>query len=735
MFKTRPLVLAIAMASSAAAYAESETNKTDQNYLEEVTIIGSKSNAKTIAGSATVLDSEDLAVFNFTDINQVLADIPGVYATSEEGFGLRPNIGIRGSGTERSGKVTVMEDGVLVAPAPYSNPEAYYFPTTSRMAGVEVLKGTPVLAHGPATVGGAINFISTPIPSEELAGSIKAEYGENNNHRALGNIGGSGDVYGWLIEGQQYGSDGFHDIDNSSNDAGFDKQDVMAKFRLNTPSSNKGIYQQLDIKVQYAEESSDQSYAGTTDADFDADPDRRYGLTAEDQMNNDRTSASMNYLISVNDSLDVTALAYYAKYKRDWFKLNKINGGGISGVIGDANNGDQGAQDILDGTAEADLRIKHNNREYTSQGFQLAADYSFNTASVAHQLNTGVRFHSDEMDRYQPEEDWYQNANGNLSYVGDHTGGVIKGSNNRIESGDAVSFWAVDTIAVNDKLNVTLALRYEDAETERKQYDDNNRNILASTRNNSVEEWLPGAAFTYQVSDAFQLLAGAHKGMALPSGGAKEGTDPELSINYEFGGRYNSGDFSGELIGFYSDYENTVQNCSNANPCDDDATTGSYSLGESEVQGLEAVLAYDGLATDSLTFPLSATYTYTDAEISTTADGGEYTKGDEIRYIPENQLALTAGVVASGWSSHLRAKYVSSSCTQTGCNQADDNTFSKTDDLFVIDFVARIDLAANTSTYVKVDNILNEQEIVSRSPYGARGNKPRTAIIGVDFNF
>jgi Fe(3+) dicitrate transport protein len=280
-----------------------------------------------------------------------------------------------------------------------------------------------------------------------------------------------------------------------------------------------------------------------------------------------------------------------------------------------------------------------------------------------------------------------------------------------------------------------LALRYEDAETERKHYDDNNRNILASTRNNSVEEWLPGAAFTYQVSDAFQLLAGAHKGMALPSGGAKDGIDPELSINYEFGGRYNNGDLSGELIGFYSDYENTVQNCSNANPCDDDATTGTYSLGESEVQGLEAVLAYNGLATDSLTFPLSATYTYTDAEISTTADGGEYTKGDEIRYIPENQLALTAGVVASGWSSHLRAKYVSSSCTETGCNQADDNTFSKTDDLFVIDFVARIDLAANTSTYVKVDNILNEQEIVSRSPYGARGNKPRTAIIGVDFNF
>ena len=190
-----------------------------------------------------------------------------------------------------------------------------------------------------------------------------------------------------------------------------------------------------------------------------------------------------------------------------------------------------------------------------------------------------------------------------------------------------------------------------------------------------------------------------------------------------------------QVGGFVTIEEPKQTSTADANPCDDGATTGSYSLGESEVQGLEAVLAYNGLATSNLTFPLSATYTYTDAEITSTADGGEYTKGDQIKYIPENQLALTAGVVANRWSSHLRANYVSSSCTETGCNQMDDDNFSKTDDLFVIDFVARFDVAANTSTYVKVDNILDEQAIVSRSPYGARGNKPRTALVGVDFTF
>src|SRR6056297_576981 len=163
--------------------------------LGTVTIIGSAEAARDIGGSAHFVGPEELERFRYGDIHRILRSVPGVYLQDEDDFGHRPNIGIRGSGQDRSSRIAVLEDGVLIAPAPYSAPAAYYFPNVRRMYAVEVLKGPSSIPVGPRTIGGAINLLSTPIP-DELGATGDFFYGQNDTQDAHFVGGGSDERFG-----------------------------------------------------------------------------------------------------------------------------------------------------------------------------------------------------------------------------------------------------------------------------------------------------------------------------------------------------------------------------------------------------------------------------------------------------------------------------------------------------------------------------------------------------------
>jgi Fe(3+) dicitrate transport protein len=205
--------------------------------IETITIIGRQTDVADVPGSAHVVDAEELAIFNAGDIMRVLRKVPGVYLQEEEGFGLRPNIGIRGSGLDRSARIALLEDGILIAPAPYSAPSAYYFPTQRRMNALEVLKGPASVAIGPRTTGGAINMISTPIP-DTMGAMADLRVGQHNTADAHVNVGNRGERLSWLLETVQAGSDGFKHIDGPvGGDTGFDLQDYIAKLQIDSSAT------------------------------------------------------------------------------------------------------------------------------------------------------------------------------------------------------------------------------------------------------------------------------------------------------------------------------------------------------------------------------------------------------------------------------------------------------------------------------------------------------------------
>ena len=682
--------------------------------LEEVTIIGDRKAAREIAGSGALIDSLQIRDELATDINQLLKTVPGTYIREEDGYGLRPNIGIRGATAERSAKITLMEDGVLIAPAPYAAPEAYYFPTLARMQAVEVLKGASQLRYGPQTTGGVVNLVSTPQP-ENAGGRLQLVYGQDHQADMLASYGGRLGAFGFNLETAQRYNEGFKSVDRSDQDTGYQIEDYVAKL------SWQGEQHALKLKAQYSDETSDETYLGLTDRDFAEDPDRRYGMSAPDQMSNQHQALSLTWDWQLGAEVALATTVYRNEFHRDWFKLS---GGG--GLVEAANNGDSDAQAVLDGERDAfGLSYKHNNRRYVSEGVQTNLDWQWGE----HTFALGARYHEDEVDRFQPTER-YDQINGELILRG-----VIEpnASNNRLQTAEALSFWVTDAWQISEALRLDLALRHERVKTSETRFDDVGRDQIAATRQNDLSIWLPGVAAFYEINDDWSLLAGIHRGFSPLGGSAREWEKPETSINYELGARYDGPVFV-EVIGFYSDFSDKGESCSNAYPCSNGATSGTFVTGEAVVAGVEVQVGHV-FETGQITWPLSLAYTHSKAEARGDEGARDVLSGDTLASVPDNTLSLRLGAqVGSRWDSYAVVKYVDDMCVEIGCNR-ETSQFAQTESFFVVDVGTRYAVTDGISAFVKIENAFDKRAIVSRQPDGARPNKPLTAMLGVEWVF
>ena len=703
--------------------------------IEVVEIIGSQEDAKEIAGSASVITEEELEVYEYTDIHKILSNVPGVNFRPEEGYGLRPNISIRGTYADRSGKVTLMEDGVLIAPAPYASSSAYYFPTAGRIAGVEVLKGPAAITQGPYTVGGAINLLSTPI-ADESGGLINQELGQDGTSRTHLHYSAVDTQAAFLVESHTWDTDGFDSIKGSDADTGFDKDDIVVKLRLNSDPSLDGVYHELNIKYQDSDESSDQTYVGLADADFRKDAHSRYGLSAYDNMDNSHETTSFNYVADFGN-LELSATMYDNDFARNWFKVDKIDnnkvyghGNGINNIIAAANAGEATASAILNGTnAEAvEIKLKNNNRAYTSEGTDLKLQYTTENQS----LTIGYRDTEDSEDRFQvyAYADWLNGQLGAMT-VGSDPG---YSSNNRVTKAQATAFYINEEINFG-ALTVNLGYRSEDWEISQDRYVDAARSAIATDKGypkqlSDSDNSLMGFGATYEVNDTTQLFFGFHEGFT-PTGG---GADPEQADNLEMGVRYSDDNSYFEAVYFDTDYQNMFGECTASGGATGSCEIGdSFNAGEASISGFELV-AQTEMASDSGTkYPLSMVYTSTDASFDNTFDSdfwGSVTSGMDIPDLPDSQLALQAGFeTQSGLKGSATYYAYGSTCSVASCAAG-----TSIDSYNVIDASLTKIMSNKLDVYMVIENITDETDVVARAPKnGARGQKPRSFTVGVRY--
>jgi Fe(3+) dicitrate transport protein len=704
--------------------------------LSDETIYVREGGAKVAPGSAHTVDEEELERFEHDDVHQVLAKVPGVYIREEEGYGLRPNIGMRGSGSERSAKIALMEDGILIAPAPYSAPAAYYFPLLTRMKRLEVLKGPAAIQHGPNTVGGALNLVSKPIPRERET-ELDLALGQDLYAKLHGSHAESSEHFAILAEGVKLRSDGFKELDGGG-DTGFDKTDLSLKARANTAVKSR-VYHEVTAQVGYSDEISDETYTGLADADFAANPYRRYRATQLDRMEWNHLQLLLGHKLEIGADLSLVTKVYRNQFERTWKKLNGFRGGvDLSSVLANPMAGNNAIfYSILtgegDSTSDSEgLILGTNAREFVSEGIQSAVHYRRATLGVHHELAAGIRLHRDEALRFHTEEGYFMTG-GEL--LRDSTPEAVT----RDSTGSALA-WAgyLQDAATWGPLTLSAGARLELVSLE---HLDRSDRTLDDTAFYSV--LIPGGGAFYRLGDHVGLLGGIHKGYVPVAPGQGGNASPEESINVEAGARFAGSMLEAEVIGFFNDYSNLKGTCTFSSGCREDQVDEEFDGGEVHVLGLEASASARIDAGGGVSVPLRGSYTYNRSRFRTgfSSDNpqwGEVEPGFEIPYLPAHQVSVGAGVAGNGFPGHLwelslAARHTSAMRDVAGAG--DPAPGEKTQAATVLDGAASYQVGKWGRAYLTVGNMLDQTHIVSRRPFGARPGRPRLIVLGYKNTF
>ena len=697
----------------------------DEVIIKGNTILGNKFVAKNRTGAAYYLSTEELAQFDYTDINRALSKISGINFYEEDGFGLRPNISIRGTSPERSSKIAIMEDGILISPAPYSASSAYYFPSVARMQAIEVLKGSSQIQYGPYTTGGAINFVSTEIP-EKYRGKISTSFGSFKTGQTHATIGNSSEKFGYMFEILNYNSDGFKSLNDDLN-TGFDINEITSKIKFVPKTPN--IDQSFELKFHTYDEISNETYLGLTETDFQKNPYLRYPGSEKDKMSAEHKQYVLTHELFVNEKIKITSNFYENRFKRNWYKLDDVvhdnNSQKISKVISNPSQFSEHLK-ILSGELDYEnaLKVKANNREYISRGIQTKIDYHWYGKNESfNDLELGIRIHYDEEDRFQ----WEDIYNINNGFMALESYGEKGSQGNRISFANSFASYIMYKYKFKG-LTISPGLRYESIKLGRDDFGKSNplRNIEnLSTRENKVSVLIPGVGFNYTFSNNLSVFGGIHKGYSPP--GSSDGQKAEESVNSELGIRFSTKKLNGEIIAYRNDYSNLLGN--------DLAATGGFgemdpfNAGKALVNGFEVLL----ITSISKYIPISFSYTLTDAKFLTSFGStqdiwGEVNNGDQIPYIPKHQFSSSLSYRISKLDINLNASYNGKFSTLA-------NGTEEISSYLILDLSMKYRIKKDIFLKSKILNLLDKKYAVSKAPAGLRPGHPFGIYTGIEYKF
>ena len=618
-----PSAIMLALATFAnTSVAEESDNLIELNSIEVKGILPEKLEA--VPGSYNVIDEEALEQRRPFSIQEALNATPGVHFVGENSFGLGVNIGVRGLNPRRTSRTLLLEDGMPLQLGPYGDPSAHFTTPLERVKRIEVVKGSGQILYGPQTVGGMINFVTNPVPTDGIAGSVSAMAGNNDFTGLHANIGMGGERGGVMIDATQKKGDGIRDNHD------FDMQDLMIKGQLNISDS-----QTLIAKVGYYEEDSHVSETGLGAVEY-AEDKFQAPTGKNDYFNYKRKSLQLQHIIDFNDSTKLTTNAYYVDAFRTSFRqINEPGGLGGRSVMDRCT----GLGVATEANAEQ-CGGRHRPRSYDYFGIEPRLDFSHNLFGIESDAVIGFRYHEEGNKRRQFRDgdpraqslNWAK-ANGDFR------------EDIRIDI-EAKSYYAQNTFYLDD-WTVTPGLRVEDVRR-RVEVLQAEGDPQGFKKTNSQSILLTGLGATWNGIANTTVFAGIHRGFAPPrpsrdidfdtlAGPDAIGeVDAEESTNMEIGVRSNY--YKGialEATLFNIDFDELVIQ----------ETAGRFvNAGESRHTGIELAARVDfgKIYNSAHNFYVQGSYTNL-FTAKFNKDTDQTTSGNRLPYAPRDLASLSFG--------------------------------------------------------------------------------------------
>lgn len=718
------LLSLLALTSASPLFAETEATReaptvsVDEAVLETVTVIGSAKKADEVPGSATVVTGETLKASRVMTTNEALRKAPGVNVRDEEGFGMRPNIGVRGLNPTRSTKVLLLEDGLPLAYAPYGDNASYYHPPIDRFARVEILKGSSMNLYGPQTVGAVINYL-TPNPTQEFQGLFSVAAGNRGFLNARGRMGANGLLFDFVRKE----GDGARDFQQST----IEDYNFKGVFDL---SPN----QLLILRANRFDEDSAVSYSGITDAEY-ANFGREYNPLRNDSFDAQRYGSSATHELSFGSDDSLTTSFYWSHFSRDWWRQastvtdSQCNATTYS-VDGQTLNFQQARRAGFAVDSRDCNSTQGRLRDYYTYGVEPRLRLTHALLGLDNELTLGLRAHRETQDRVQ--------RNGTSPTARD---GSVSERNKR--ETEAYAAFVQNRFGFG-RLAVTPGLRYE-----RIDYLRRNR-LNGDEGEEELDALIPSLGATFTLTPAYTLFASAHRGFAPPrtediiSGtGVSVDVDSEKSLNAEAGLRARPMKGLGlELTAFRNDFERLIAVGSIAG--------GNVPLSEGEAlfQGFELSGRADlGLIVESahnVFFELAYTAVptartekaFTRVDTGATVAGSE--EGKRLPYAPKNLFTSTLGYAHPvGFEARVEVVFVDEQFSDFANTQDPDGSglVGVIDDYTVWNATLNYRLPGSKWTVFAATKNLGDEDYVVDRTRGIQTGQPRLVQGGVEFEF